>query len=109
MKNEDLFTSDDILSRGEKSIRRNSVSVQYVMYSGIDSQSTGRVLPTEVREIYQRELLNLTKLGKYMGIWQFHQCAEVLQRPLCSVYPQGANPCNKRLESCHTPTKTMPY
>ena len=96
VKNENYFTSNDILSRGEKSFRRNSISVQYVMYSGIDSTNTGRVLHPEVVEIYQKELLNLRNLGTYMGIWQFHQCEDVLQRPICSVYPEQTNPTVRR-------------
>ena len=66
------------------------------MYSGIYSTNTGRVLHPEVVEIYQKELLNLRNLSTYMGIWQFHQCADVLQRPICSVCPEQTNPTVRR-------------
>ena len=107
VKNENLFTSDDILSWGEKNIRRNSVSVQYVMYSGIDSQSTGRVLPTKVREIYQRELLNLKKARDIHGHMAVSSvCRGTAKANMFCLPSRNKSYCEKRLESCDTPTET---
>ena len=57
--NEDKLTRDYILSRGEKNVRSNSLSVQYVMYSGINMTSTGRINRDEVIEVYHKELMAL--------------------------------------------------
>ena len=76
--NEDKLTRDSILSRGEKNERSNSLSVQYVMYSGINMTGTGRINRDEVIEVYHKELMALAQMGTYMGMWQFHQYAEVI-------------------------------
>ena len=73
-------------------MRRNSLCTQYVMYSGVDIQGMGRITRKEVREVYRKELLNISKVGEFMGIWQFHQACEVLKRPLGTIYPQGTTP-----------------
>ena len=57
--NEDKLTRDSILSRGEKNVRSNSLSVQYVMYSGINTTGTGRINRDEVIEVYHKELMAL--------------------------------------------------
>ena len=90
--NENKLTRDSILSRGEKNVRSNSLSIQYVMYSGINTTGTGRINRDEVIEMYHKELMALAQVKTYMGMWQFHQCAEVLCRPICSIYPKGTNP-----------------
>ena len=49
------------------------------------------LLKRRITKIYLQELYNIRKPGQYMGIWQFHQAAEVLQRPVGSIYPGGMN------------------
>ena len=73
-------------------MRRNSLCTQYVMYSRVDIQGMGRITRKEVREVYRKELLNISRVGEFMGIWQFHQACEVLKRPLGTIYPQGTSP-----------------
>ena len=92
IENETELTTDAALTRGQNIVRRNSLCTQYVMYSGVDIQGMGRITRKEVREVYRKELLNISRVGEFMGIWQFHQACEVLKRPLGTIYPQGTSP-----------------
>ena len=38
-------------------------------------------------KIYKKETFESRRNGEYMGIWQFFQAANVIKRPICSVYP----------------------
>ena len=46
----------------------------------------------DIRNVFQQELFKIRKPGAFMGIWQFHMAAEILKRPLGSIYPSGTNP-----------------
>ena len=48
-------------------MRSNSLSVQYVMYSGINMTSTGRINRDEVIEVYHKELMVLAMSGNLHG------------------------------------------
>ena len=45
----------------------------------------------DIRNAFQAELLQIRKPGAFMGICQFHMAAQVLKRPLGSIYPTGTN------------------
>ena len=60
------------------------------MYSGAYNYvCTDTWNPTVTEEIYKKELLILRGDKKYCGMWQMYQLANVLHRPVMSVYPQG--------------------
>ena len=67
--------------------RLGTLSDQYAMY--FDKYNPEREL--NVRAIYVQELMDIRKDGAYMGIWQLFQLANVLENPVCSVYPDGGN------------------
>ena len=72
------------------------MAIHYIMYSGVNYEGPRNVTEEEITKIYQQELFNIRKPGQYMRIWQFHQAAEVLQRPIRSIYPGGTNPRLRR-------------
>ena len=85
------LTTNQAMTRGKNLVMRNSLCGQYVMYSAVDIQGMGRITRKEVKEAYRKELLKISRVGKFMGIWQFHQACQVLKRLLGTIYPQGTN------------------
>ena len=61
---------------------------QYVQYS--DNYNPHVMF--NMTQLYQREVLDITNDGTYMGIWQIFQEANIVKRPICSVHPQIGNP-----------------
>ena len=63
-------------------------------YYSIISESYMRVNPREtnrstIEKIYEAEVVSLAKQGQYCGMWQMYQAANVLGRPIKSVFPTG--------------------
>ena len=67
--------------------RQGTLSDQYAMYP--DNYNPEREL--NVRAIYIQELMYITKDSAYMGIWLLSQLANILENPVCFVYPDGGN------------------
>ena len=63
---------------------------QYCLYSG-SLVPCNRLTHESICTTYENELMTIRRDGSYMGIWQFHQAANVLRRPIGSVYPEGTN------------------
>ena len=42
-----------------------------------------------VEEIYDEEVLTICQDEAYMGLWQLHQVANILRRPVGIVYPKN--------------------
>ena len=78
MKEKEL-TADETLLSGQNVTRRRSLSAQYVMYSGVEIPDMGRITNKEVILVYRKELMKISRIGEFMGIWQFHQACEVLK------------------------------
>ena len=51
--------------------------------------NTGR--PIDVLDIYKKEVMDIRKDGAFMGIWQIFQAANVVKRPIRSVFPNIGN------------------
>ena len=61
------------------------------MYS--DEYVPGTRLTKEtIRNVFETEVIKLTRIRSFMGIWEICALATVLQRPVFSVYPQLGNP-----------------
>ena len=58
---------------------------QYAQYSDNYVPNTG--IPLDVLALYRQEMMDICKNRAYMGIWQIFQTANVLNRPIHSVYP----------------------
>ena len=41
----------------------------------------------DVVQIYKKEVLDMCQNGAYCGLWQMAQAANILHRPVTSVYP----------------------
>jgi len=81
-----LHGADDMNSK-----RKGLLIKAYAMYS--DEYYPGTKLTDRViKEIYEQEVINITKKKVFMGIWQMHSLSSVLQMPLFSVYPELGNP-----------------
>ena len=53
---------------------------------------TDEEITNMVEGIYQREMLQVRKLGAEMGMWQIFQASNVLGRSIVSVFPMRGNP-----------------
>ena len=93
VKKEHLFLNNDYLSRGlpaeAHKVDRPSM---YCLYSGEDHAISLHPNQEDIRLIYHRDIMRLAKKGGWMGVWQFHQSAEMLGVPIGSIYPQQTNP-----------------
>ena len=47
------------------------------------------MLVEEMQGVYRHDIVKIGRKGGFMGIWQFHQAAEIAKNPICSVYPDG--------------------
>ncbi|XP_071122434.1 uncharacterized protein [Mytilus edulis] len=90
--NEDLYLNDDYLSSAlELNIKTRQLSKQFAMYSS--EYIPGDVLtPAAVRRVFRKEVLDITKINSFMGIWQLFAIASVLNSRVISVYPQLGSP-----------------
>lgn len=80
VNNSEFYLSADLDSGGE-----TSSASMFAMFSECFNGESFAQKP--VRQIYEEELLSITKLGSYMGAWQVAALASVLGRPVYSVYP----------------------
>ena len=70
-------------------------SADIVEYLAIVSESYNSVAQnrhwnTHIQEkIYEHETLNLARDGQYCSMWQVYQAANVLARPIISIFPTG--------------------
>ena len=78
------YINNRYLSRGSNIVyRRGGPCKQIAMYSNY--YTPGEEL--DVVKIYKQEVLTLSKMNTYCGLWQLAQAANVLRRPVMSVYP----------------------
>ena len=56
---------------------------QIAMYSSLYDPTQG----FDVVDIYKKEVLEITRDGSFCGLWQMAQEANVLRRPVLSIYP----------------------
>ena len=84
--NMNYYLSNWHLSRGCNIVyRQGGPCKQLAMYSS--SYSAQEVL--NIPEVYKKEVLEITKDRAYCGLWQMAQAANILHRPIQSVYPLG--------------------
>ena len=86
--NMDKYLDNDYVSIGAHHFYRRATLVQtYAMYTeGFDP-----LVPLDVLKLYKEEVMEIRKLGGYMGIWQLFQTANILRIPIHSVYPIGCS------------------
>ena len=52
----------------------------------------------DVVKLYKQEVMEISKLAGYMGIWQLFQMANILCIPIQSVYPTGCSSNDTRYD-----------
>ena len=68
----------------------NYLPTQYAIYlESYNSVNTSSWNSRTIEDIYEHEVVSLTKLGCYCGMWQFYQAANIAGRPILSIYPTG--------------------
>ena len=65
-----------------------------VEYFAIISESYNSVVTSQwnchiMEKIYENEVLNLAKPGQYCSMWQLYQAANIIGRPIYSIFPTG--------------------
>ena len=56
------------------------------------------LVPLDVVKLYKQEVMEISKLAGYMGIWQLFQTANILHTPIQSVYPTGCSSNDTRYD-----------
>lgn len=83
---EHLYMDNTFLSKGSGRICGRNYTSLYAQYS--DEFDPSAVLtPVVERRVYRKELMEIIKPGRYMGIWQMFCLASVLKSKVRSVYP----------------------
>ena len=90
VKFEDDFTSHDMITRSVMNGSKNRPCM-YATNSPQLLQRHQTLNRDEIRDVYQKEIMGITKNSEYMGIWQLHQAAEAFRRPIGSVFPHPSN------------------
>ncbi|WAR17806.1 VRTN-like protein, partial [Mya arenaria] len=82
IKNQDKYLLDEYLQDGNQPMH---IAKRYAMYS--DNYNGEKLTDCAIRKLFENEVLNIRRGGVYMGIWQIAALANVLSRPVYSVYP----------------------
>ena len=84
VQNKDIYLNDTYVSKGASIIYgRGSTVDQITMFS----EHYNPMLRIDTETLYNLELLDICKDGAYMGMWWILAAANILQHPICSVYP----------------------
>ncbi|WAR17204.1 LOW QUALITY PROTEIN: hypothetical protein MAR_031798, partial [Mya arenaria] len=87
VRNEAKYLDNTYLSEGTENECKNSdFPKQYAQYSEEYILGTKLNYKT-IHSLYRKEVLSITEKNTFMGIWQFHALATILNTPIYSVYP----------------------
>ena len=107
VRKKQLHLNDRFLKLGQSpTLPNRSLSEMYSIYS--QCYSHGKT----VEEIYEEEVLTICQDEAYMGLWQIHQVANLLRRPVGIVYPMNVrkdirHDCNRIIRPSE-PTEKEP-
>ena len=71
----------------------SNFDIDLAEYYAITSESytiharSGEWSREKIERIYETEVLNSTRRGNYCGMWQMYQAANILGRPIMSIFP----------------------
>jgi hypothetical protein len=88
VKNEEKLLDHNYLVRGHSA--KYDLPTQYAQYSDvmvIPKNRDSRLGKDDIRETLRKEIMDGRTSGRFMGMWQLHALAGMLQRPIKSVYP----------------------
>jgi hypothetical protein len=84
----DKYLDVNHLSQGLPAKQRLSPA----MIAQFSDAYTGQILDDAgVKEIYEKEINQVAKMGEYMGTWQLFALASILKIPIFSAYPKLEN------------------
>lgn len=90
--NSETFLSQEFLQKGLSCTPNIDLAKSFAMYSEeylpAENNSLGR---SEIKLIFEKEIMKITKKATYMGIWQLFALASALERPIYSIYPKHGN------------------
>ena len=88
VKNMKRYIDDNYICKGATIVHQTGKTVMQIgRFSHNYNPSEG----LGIRNIYQNEILDICKIGSYIGLRQLFQAANVLQNPFRSVYPKQGN------------------
>ena len=88
VKNKSHYLDNSHLSLGATHIHgRGTFPQQYAMFSGQQFPTCGD-LDDIVESIYDTEMVQIINDGTFMGMWQLWAAANVIGRPIRSVFPE---------------------
>ena len=58
------------------------------MYASLSGIAAACKEEDDIQNVYEEELVHLSSVGAYGSIWQIHQLASVMGRPIYSIYPE---------------------
>ena len=68
----------------------NNQRSQFAVYSGVyNDVVTTHWNNNTIENIFETDMLEMTKGGAYCGMWQFYQASNIINQPIRSVYPIG--------------------
>lgn len=91
VRNKRLYLDHAQLRKGAQVLyRRAELPTVYAQYSKYHNPEIDRddITVEYIEFMYKKEVMSLAKVGSWAGVWQFHQMANVLKRPICSIYPE---------------------
>ncbi|XP_052809213.1 uncharacterized protein LOC128237660 [Mya arenaria] len=88
VKHELFYLNDDFLQTGGTT---SKTSKQYAQYSEMFIPNEREMTNENIKSIYRKEILSITKDKSFMSIWQVHALSSVLKTPIQSVYPELGN------------------
>ena len=66
----------------------DNAACQYALYTGHEEITHTKLTRAEVLHFYKEDVMRISEPSGYMGIWQFHQAAEITKIPIGSVHPR---------------------
>ena len=66
----------------------DNAACQYALYTGHEEITHTKLTRAEVLHFYKEDVMRISEPSGYMGIWQFHQAAEITKIPIGLVHPR---------------------
>ena len=83
--NKEKYLNHEYLSQGAVEVCEDVTLPEiFTMFSG---QNAAGLSDNIVENVYEKEIMSLTKKGSYMGMWQLFDAANVLAHPIRSIFP----------------------
>lgn len=103
--NRDLYLLDRFLRPGNLNAK-GDIALTFASYSEVNDFK-GKLNHVKMCSILCREIMNIKTMNQWMGIWQLSSAANILGRPVVSVYPTyGGHTVRADLNRVFLPNRT---